>query len=91
MTASLLVNLSDFYKKRVRVYMEHQHKMCWNISISDVDGIWLGDGKYIAEYNRGIEDCDASFSETDYRLIEEALGSIIKEEHIRNNSALTVE
>jgi hypothetical protein len=76
---TLVVRLSDYSKERVQIYATHRGGMRWDITINDMDNIWLGDGKYIAEYGRGIEDCDAQFSETDYRLIDEALGLMVKE------------
>jgi hypothetical protein len=79
MNETLVVRLSDYHKEQVQVYATHRSSSIWDITINDMNGIWLGDGKYIAEHNRGIEDCDAQFSELDYRLIEEALGIMVKE------------
>jgi len=76
MNETFVVRLSDY---QVQVYATHRSSSVWDITINDMNGIWLGDGKYVAEYGRGIEDCDAQFSETDYRLMDEALGIMVKE------------
>lgn len=79
---SILVNLTDYQGgARVQIHAEQSalRPTFWDISISNLEGIWLGDGVYIAEHGRGIEDCDAQFSELDYRLMDEALGLMAKE------------
>lgn len=80
-TETILVNLTDYKGGRVRICakQDSQHKESWDISITTPEGIWLGDGKYVAEHGRGIEDCDAQFSELDYRLMDEALGLMVNE------------
>ena len=90
MSNTLIVNLSDYPKERVQVYAEHRGGMKWDITINDMDNIWLGDAVYYSKYNYGLQDCGAQFTEVDYRLIEEALGIMVQEES-RNNSAVSGE
>lgn len=81
-TETILVNLTDYKGgSRVQIHAEQSdtRPTLWEISISNLEGIWLADGKYVAEHGRGIEDCDAQFSELDYRLMDEALGLMVKE------------
>jgi hypothetical protein len=78
---TIVVNLSDYAEGRVQIHATQSETKPthWEISIFSMDRVWLGDGKYVAEYGRGIEDCDANFSEVDFRLMDEALGIMAKE------------
>jgi hypothetical protein len=80
-TDTVVVNLSDYAEGRIQIHATQTETKPthWEISIFSMDRIWLGDGKYIAEHGRGIEDCDANFSEIDYRSMDEALGIMAKE------------
>jgi len=77
---TIVVNLSDYAGGRVQIHATQSaaNPTHWDISICTMERVWLADGKYVAEYARGIEDCDANFSETDYRLMDEALGLMAK-------------
>lgn len=81
MRENVIVNLSSESKyPRVEIVAERRgQSTTWDISIFSFDRIWLGDGIYVAEYGRGIEDCDANFSDLDYRLMDEALGLMVIE------------
>lgn len=79
---SILVNLTDYQGgARVQIHAEQSatRPENWGITITTPEGIWLGDGEYIAQYGRGIENCDCQFTDLDFRLMDEALGLMAKE------------
>ena len=78
---TIVVNLNDYRGQchnRVQIHATQQENpKIWDITISSMEGIWYGDGVYVAEHGRGIEDCDAQFTEGDYRIMESALGLMV--------------